>query len=515
MAAATADVVVIGAGHNSLIAAGYLAAAGLEVVVLEERNLIGGNTVTEELTLPGFAHDSCSSAHVLLQSNPLIRDDELGLIAHGLSYVHTDPAVVLAGDSAADAIVLWRDRDRTVQELARFSRRDGVAYAELLDDWENGLKAAHSRWNAGAADPAGSADDARYEAMRQRSALDVISERFEHPRVRDFAGWLSFLTIQRIDRPGTGILPFAIIAGREQSGWATPRGGSIALARALEQHLLRHAGRVLTGQRAEAILVRDGRAAAVRTATGERYEARLAVLSTAHLTHVAGLLEGVDPPSELISAQQAWRPGLTLFAVHLALRGQVGYNTADGHVVSVAGGLGGLTGLSSQLSAFHRGETYADDPWLLIVCSSIADPDRAPDGQGTAKLLTVAPHELRTGRWAEERERYADRLLDRVAERVTGMSDTDVLAMAAEGPRDLERRNRHNVSGSCHGGEVVTSVGEVLPGWPNYRLGVPGLYQTGATTHPGGSVSGRAGRNAARVMMADLGVDWSKVMGPD
>ena len=96
MSDGVADVVVIGAGHNSLLAAAYLAAAGLEVLVLEEQPHVGGNTVTEELTLPGFRHDSCSSAHVLIQTNPAIRDDELGLLStHGLRYVHTDPAVVL------------------------------------------------------------------------------------------------------------------------------------------------------------------------------------------------------------------------------------------------------------------------------------------------------------------------------------------------------------------------------------------------------------------------------------
>src|SRR3954468_22898238 len=86
------DVVVIGAGHNGLVAAGYLAAAGLEVLVLEAGSAPGGDTITEELTLPGFAHDSCSSAHVLIQNNPLLRDDELGLVAtFGLDYILTDP----------------------------------------------------------------------------------------------------------------------------------------------------------------------------------------------------------------------------------------------------------------------------------------------------------------------------------------------------------------------------------------------------------------------------------------
>ncbi|HEY0950158.1 phytoene desaturase family protein, partial [Nocardioides sp.] len=112
-----AEVVVVGAGHNSLVAAAYLARAGLEVLVLEANDTVGGNTRTEELTLGGFAHDSCSSAHVLIQNNPLIRDDELGLVAeHGLTYLATDPAVVMPQPDG-DLLVMHRDLERTAAEL--------------------------------------------------------------------------------------------------------------------------------------------------------------------------------------------------------------------------------------------------------------------------------------------------------------------------------------------------------------------------------------------------------------
>jgi phytoene dehydrogenase-like protein len=109
------DVLVVGAGHNALSCAAYLAEAGLSVTVLEGRDVIGGNTVTEELTLPGWRHDSCSSAHVVIQSNPMISNDELGLIKkYGLCYLVTDPAVVLpiTGD---DALIIHPDIERTAR----------------------------------------------------------------------------------------------------------------------------------------------------------------------------------------------------------------------------------------------------------------------------------------------------------------------------------------------------------------------------------------------------------------
>jgi phytoene dehydrogenase-like protein len=511
---ASADVVVIGAGHNSLIGAAYLAAAGLDVVVLEEQPHVGGNTVTEELTLPGFRHDSCSSAHVLIQTNPVIRDDELGLVDHGLRYVHTDPAVVLPL-AEGDALVMSRDRAETAADLARWNSADGEAYLQLLADWEGGLAAAHARWNGGRLDPRSSDADAAYEAVRSRSAQDVIAERFASDQARDLLTWLSFATITDVRRPGTGILPFSITAGRSQFGWATPMGGSGALPEALVASIESHAGRVLTGRPVERVRVQHGRAVGVVTADGETWVARRAVLSSAHITQLAGMLDGIQPPAELRSAAETWRSGLTLFAVHLATDGNLRYDTHKGPVAAVAGGIGSARGLTAQLDAFARGETYALDPWVLIVCSTVVDPGRAPDGQGVAKLLTFAPRDLANGAsWEVERERFATRIVERTAERVPGLRPEHVLAVRGEAPVDLEARNRHNVGGSCHGGEFRLASGEVLVGWPSHRLPVEGLYQTGATAHPGGSVSGRAGRNAARVVLADLGIDPATVMDP-
>jgi phytoene dehydrogenase-like protein len=508
-----ADVVVVGAGHNALTAAAYLACAGLEVVVLEARDVIGGNTVTEELTLPGFRHDACASAHVLIQSNPLIRDDELGLREFGLTYVYPDPAVVMRlGDGSS--LVMRRDAEATAAELARRSAHDAEAYLRLLADWDGGLRQAHGRWNAGTLDPGSSKQDRSYARLRDRSAWDVVHERFRDQGVRDFLLWLSFATIQRPHRGGTGVLPFAITAGRNEFGWAMPMGGSDALPRALARLVKHRGGEVLTSRPVEAILVRDGCASGVRCAGGEVYAARRAVVSSAHLTRVASMITGCEPPPGLLAACQAWRPGLTLFAVHLALRGPLHYPVpGNSAVAAVAGGIGSASGLSAQIAAFDRGETDHADPWLLVVCPESVDPSRAPQGRATAKLLTIAPRTLSGGRsWDMERDRFAAALVDYAAARLTGLTAEEVLAVRAECPLDLEERNPHNVGGSCHGGEFMTDDGSVLVGWQQTRI-LAGLYQTGATAHPGGSVSGRPGRITARRVLADLGIDPSIVMG--
>lgn len=510
----SADVVVIGAGHNGLVAAGYLAAAGLEVLVLEAGPAPGGDTITEELTLPGFAHDSCSSAHVLIQSNPLVRDDELGLLSrYGLEYVLTDPAVVMPQPDG-DSLVMRPDLDATCDEIARWSGSDAQAFREMVGEWTGGLAAVHGRWSSGF-DLGDSEAVGRYRALRARSAWDVVHERFAHPTVRAFVLWMAMATIQDPRRPGTGFLPSSLTAGRLAFGWSTPRGGSGALPEALVRLIQDRGGRVVCAAPVDCVAVEAGRAVAVRTAAGARVRARRAVVSSAHLARLADMLEGTDPPADLVEARNQWQPGLSVFAVHAALRGDLAFPTSAGPVASVAAGLGTPEGLARQIDAFHRGEADATDPWLLVVNQSVVDPSRVPGGGGTFKILTIAPYERSDGRsWADTRDGYAEQLMDLVRARSTGLEQAEVLAVRAESPVDVAGHNVHNLGGSCHGGEFALADGTIIPGWLSYRTSVHGLFVTGATTHPGGSVSGRPGRNTARTVLADLGLDAGAVMGP-
>ena len=136
-------------------------------------------------------------------------------------------------------------------------------------------------------------------------------------------------------------------------------------------------------------------------------------------------------------------------------------------------------------------------------------------GAATFKILTIAPYQRADGRdWAEARDEHAEALIKRVGSSAGGLSTGDILAVRAESPVDVAAHNPFNLGGSCHGGEFVSPSGEVIPGWTDYGTGVPGLFLTGATSHPGGSVSGRPGRNAARAVLTALGLDPAAVMGP-
>jgi phytoene dehydrogenase-like protein len=510
-----ADVVVVGAGHNALVCAAYLAAAGLEVTVLEAAETVGGDTRTEELTLPGFAHDSCSSAHVPIQSNPLVRDDELGLRdRYGLTYLHTDPAVVFPQPDG-DLLVMHRDLDATVEELARWSPDDARAFRSMIEEWRDGLARVHGRWSSGL--PLGEDQAARrYTALRERSAWDVVHERFSSPTVRSFVLWLAMATIQDPRRPGTGFLPSSLTAGRLSFGWSTPVGGSQALPDALVRFLHDHGGTVVCSALVEAIEVTAGRACAVRTADGRRFEARRAVVSSAHLARLAAMLTSGDAPGDLATAAATWRPGLSVFAVHAALRGNLAFAGRSAPRSSAAAGYGTTEGMARQVDAHLRGEGDASDPWLLVVDQTVVDPDRAPGSAATFKILTIAPYERSDGRsWDDTKDAFAADLVDVVRRGATGLDEADILAMRTESPVDVARHNVHNLGGSCHGGEFLTPDGRVIPGWTSYATSVDGLFVTGATTHPGGSVSGRPGRNAARAVLGALGLDAGTVMGPD
>lgn len=505
-----AEVVVVGAGHNSLVAAAYLARAGLEVLVLEAGPTVGGNTRTEELTLPGFAHDSCSSAHVLIQNNPLVRDDELGLVAEqGLRYLTTDPAVVMPQPDG-DVLVMRPDLAATTDELARWSARDARAFEAMVRAWRGGLGAAHGRWSSALPQPDDDTTRA-YLALRSRSAWEVVHETFEHPVVRSFVLWLAMATIQDPRRAGTGFLPSSLSVGRLDHGWTTPVGGSQALPEALVRVVTGHGGRVVCSAAVSGYVTDGDRVTGVRV--GDRTVAvDRAVVTGGHLAVVADQVVGGAPSPDLVEARDTWRPGLSVLAVHAALRGDLAFGTAG--IASAAAGLGTADGMARHLDRCVAGEVDADDPWLLVVNQTLVDPSRVAGTGGTFKILTMAPWQRADGRdWADTKDEYGAQLVELVRRRTRGLGEVDILSMRTESPVDVAAHNPQNLGGSCHGGEFLLD-GRVLPGWPRYDTGLAGLFLTGSTTHPGGSVSGRPGRNAARTVLTALGLDPLAVMGP-
>jgi phytoene dehydrogenase-like protein len=513
----TADFVVAGAGHNSLITAAYLAKAGYECLVLEAQERVGGNTATEELTGPGIAQDSCSSAHVLIQASPVIRDDELGLISdHGLSYLRPDPVCHFPFPDG-ESLTIWCDLEATCDELARLSPRDADAYRRLIADYDE-VRGAFGRSRNTPAGRGPALDvllaelprGGRWRRIAAESAWDVVAREFEHPHVRAAMLWLAMATVQPPDRPGTGPLVYSIAYGRQAHSWTIPKGGSAALPEALMRVVEAHGGHARTGTPVTGLVIEDGRCAGVEAANGDRYLARHGVVSTIHPKHLVEMAQPEAWGEDFRWGVETWKPGLTLFAAYYATTAPPVYRGASGELTSVAAGIATSPATMLRLGAEFEAGQVAADPWLLIVNATAADPSRAPEGVHTLKVLGIQPYELNGGpeRWDEIKDEVAAAQLEQLRAFCPNLTGEVILASYVSSPLDLERRNAHNWHGTCHGGDLAPSQSGSLrpvPGWAEHRTPIPGLYQTGATTHPGGSVSGAPGRNAAQVILEDLG----------
>jgi phytoene dehydrogenase-like protein len=512
-----ADVVVAGAGHNSLICAAYLARAGREVVVLDARPVPGGGAATEELLGPGYAIDSCSTGHTLIQANPLLARDELGLLGEqGLQYLEPDPVAHVAFPDG-EQLTMWLDAEHTVEEIARFSRADAEAYRRLLASYDK-VKGAfgRSRFTPAGMGPSLEQMLADHPVWLRRNALsawEVVRHEFESRHVQAFLLWQAFQTLVSVDLPGSGALAYSIIYGRQQRSWTLPRGGSGQLTDALVRVIEEGGGSVVCDRRVTGLVVEDGRCTGVETADGERWLAREAVVSTIHVKHLLEMASGW--PEGFRYGVETFDVGLPAFVVYLAASAPPVFE--GGHSAVSAGLAGWPEDLVRACRKMRDGRFVAETPWLLVATPTLVDPDRAPDGRHTVKLITPQGASPPPGfaSWPEAREAYARTLLDGLRRFAPGFSDDVILASLVRSPPDIEAANPHMIGGTFHGGDRGIPFSGALrpaPGWAQHRMPIPGLYQTGGTTHPGGSITGGPGRNAAIVILQDLGTSLEEVL---
>jgi phytoene dehydrogenase-like protein len=509
------DVVVCGAGHNSLITACYLARAGYDVLVLESRDVPGGGAVTEELSTPGFKFDSCSTGHTLIQPNPVLRDDELGLKRDfGLEYVQPDPvAHVVFPDG--EHFTHWLDLDRTLEEIARFSRRDADTYKRALDEFaEIRGPLGQYRFNPiGYVPPLDEllSDKPRWLRRIAMTSYDVVMQTYEDPHVQAYVLWQAFQTAQPVDSPGSGLLAYSIVAGRQSSSWTLPLGGSGELARALVDCLHAHGGELRCGVRVAELVVENGRCTGIVTDAGERIDAGRAVVSTIHVKKLVEMAPGDAWGDDFLDGVETYDAGISTFAQYYATTEApqfVGGRTA------VSAGVVGWPEDVLQAGRDLRAGGFLRARWLLVATPTLVDPSRAPTGQHTVKLLAMAP--WNGGDWPESlRAEVAAENLAALRRAAPNLTDEVILSEYVKSPVDVERHNEHMWHGTIHGGDRSwpnDGPRRPAPGWAQHRMPIPGLYQTGATTHPGGSITGAPGRNCAVVLLEDLGHDPKEVL---
>jgi phytoene dehydrogenase-like protein len=515
----THDVVIIGAGHNGLILGGYLARAGLDVLVLERRLEFGGGLSTEESTIAGFSHNLHSNFHGAMPFFPPYHDFELE--RRGIRYIHPEANLGMPLRDGR-ALVLYVDELRSYEEIARFSKADAEAWLELRgliamqlenilavgysppfvrDEHEAMLLAEVAQWLG--------------EGAGEKSALELVTARFEDPHVQALMLFHMAVGGWDIREPRLAVLAIAFLGNI--TNWQLCRGGSHHLAHILGAVLLEAGGDLREMSPVTRIRLKDGRAGGVTLADGTRIDARLAVVSTvdAHQTFLE-MLAPDELPGELAAEVGAIRYGHgdVLFGVHLALDEAPRYSAARfnpdiDRTFNVCVGYETPADLLEHYAEIDRNE-LPRTPRLEVGVNTLFDPWQAPAGKHTAVLWQFAPYAPGgddPAVWDGLRGEYAERCLEAWRGYAPNLTPDKVLGVYAYTPHDVARKMVNMRRGGFHCAAVLE--GQMLHRRPSPALGdlrtpIPGLYLGGAAAHPHGGIVAGPAWNCFQVLAEDL-----------
>jgi phytoene dehydrogenase-like protein len=517
------DVVVIGSGHNALIAAAYLARAGRGVLVLERNDRPGGLVRTDELTLPGFRHDVYSAAHPLLLAGPAWAELGPELTARGLTYLNTDlPTGVSFPDGSTG--VLYRSAEAMVDEADRLARGDGAAFADLMNSFAPYAADVFGLFAQDLSEPAATATIGRLLrgdgpglsslAVSLFETARTTVSRFRSPVLRAMlAPWVIHLG-RTPDEPGSGIWVTLVTQALMLAGMPIPQGGSEALAVALTRLITDNGGQVITGAGVERILVEAGRVTGVATAGGDRYTARQAVIASVNSDQLYLKLLGDAAPAPLREQASRYRYGRGCVQVHLALREAPRWTDERFTRVGQPHLTSGLDECTLAVAQAMAGLLPAD-PTFTIDCPTQLDPDRAPDGGATLRVqlleMPIRPRgdaagliDVGDGTWKPDlTERVADRAVDIVARHIPNLRDA-IVGRAVITPDDIAVYNPNTGPGDPYGGAhdlAQSYLLRPLQAQPGHRTHIDGLYQLGAGTWPGHGVNGGSGYIVAQHLL--------------
>jgi phytoene dehydrogenase-like protein len=511
------DFIIIGAGHNGLACAAYLAKAGAKVLVLERSMQVGGGCSTAELTLPGFKHNICSVVHTHIPTSPVYRDLELE--RHGVRYVYPEH---LRGTIFPDhkSIVMHREPERMAAELSKFSARDARTFRKLVEDYGEFIDSTYLplMYSPPLPPSTQSAELEKSEEGRTllqwqaRTPVKLLDELFESEEVK--VHFLSRMTVLGFapDQFGQGWICLFRILKAEAPICV---GGSQQLALGLRRVVEAHGGMVQTDIEVKRILLRGNRAVGVELKDGTRAEAGKAVVTNLEpKKSFLGLVgEEFLPTSFATRVKNYHSNGRSLFVLHLALSEPPRYRAAaDNPPVNLAFSQEMFGGsMADQVRAYQ--EIAMGKPprkeMLQITLPTLFDPSQAPAGRHTAVVWQYAPYRVETGGatgWKSIREEYAAHLLDLWRSYAPNISKDKILAMTIQDPTDTERHNDNFVNGVDVVGDMTPDqMGYFRPfaGWSSYRTPVEGLYMCGGYCHPGGGVHAGAGHNAAAAIVDD------------
>lgn len=525
------DAIIIGAGHNGLVCANYLAKAGQKVLVLERRDVVGGAAVTEEIA-PGFRASIFSYLMSLLHPR-IIR--ELELKKHGLEVL---PCSDMVSPLDGEDYILFSDNIAKSQaSFARFSKHDADIYPEFdryLNEaanivrkllWETPVDPTKRDWRT-------FKDGAsllwrhrkigrkmyRIVDMLTMSAYDFLREWFEDDRVMAvLAYYASIGTFAGPKSPGSAYVIMHHIMGEHEGagGWGFIKGGMGAITQALASSAREKGVDIVTGAPIREVRVQNGRATAVSTTTGETYAAKTIISNASAKTLYLDLVGETHLPEEVVREIKGYRTFSTAFKMNIACERPPQYRILDR--VRREGTLGNFDyptymHIAPDIDYLERAYDdakhgwYSSRPFITPVVPTMVDTTLAPPGKHVVNLFGGhAPYTLKGGDWANEKENFRKTVFDTIEEYAPGFRDDVIEAQLLVAP-DIE--NIVNLpQGHIFHGELSTDqlfFQRPVSGYADYRTPVKGLYICGSSMHPGGGVSGIPGFNAAREVMRDI-----------
>ena len=519
------DALVLGGGHNGLTCGAYLSRAGLKTLVLERRETIGGAAVTEEFA-PGYHASSFS--FIMGHLHPKVIA-ELELNRYGLEHVVVDN--VLNPTENNDCIVFSKDPKKTQEQIARFSRKDAENYPKFFarlsttiemlrrlqletpidptrTDWRSLLRTARFAWRY----RHHGKDFYNIIDALSMSAHDYVSEWFETDVVKaKFMYWATIGGTTGPYSPGTAFYLVAHLIG--QTGMSFAKGGMGNIAHAIAASGRASGMQIRTGAAVSDILVKNGRAVGVRLAGGEELRAKLLVSNLNAKTTFTQLVEPAELPADFVDRIARFRTRGKSFKILCAVDRLPQYACFDREKTGIDYPAYAHIGPTPEYleRAFDEAKYgwYSSQPFLSPIVPSYYDDSMAPKNKHVVSLYGgVTPYELKNGHWDQERDnmvKTAFSVMDRFA---PGFTDS-VHQWKLYLPKDIEDVLGMPGGNTLHGEMTLDQMFFMrpAPGYADYRSPIRALYQCGASSHPGGAVSGVPGHNAAREIL----LDWRKL----
>jgi len=530
MTAPSYDVLIVGAGHNALVAAAYLARAGRRVLVVERRDVVGGACVTEEVW-PGFKVSTAAYVNSLLRPE-IIRDLELR--RHGFELLPRDPSSFTPFPDGR-SLMLGPDKARTHREVSKFSARDAEAlprYEAMLERVADFIEPTlmetpPSPWSFRPRDLAGLAklgwrfarlgkDGAAAVEVLTGAARPILDRWFESEQLKVTLATDAVIgAMASPSMPGTAYVLFHHVMG-ETNGvrgvWAYVRGGMGGISAAIAAAARERGAEIRTGAEVARILVRGGRAAGVVLADGtEIRAAQVASGADAHVTFLT-LLQPSELPADFVDAVRHLDYGSASLKINVALSELPDFAAmptgADGAPGPQHRGTIHISPTMDYIEHAYDDVKYArpsERPIIECTIPSAVDPTVAPPGRHLMSMFVqYFPYKPAEGSVDALKEAFADRCFDILSEYAPNVKraviDRQVLA-----PLDIERRYGLTGGNIMQGAMSLSSLAFMRPvaGYADYRTPIRGLYLCGAAAHPGGGVMGAAGYNAAREILRD------------